>query len=101
MKRSSSTHVQKSKITNGANVTSIKGSTVHGSVHSGPTTINQIHGGRRSHGPTEYPGDSIGSDLLQRNYIRYLVERYHRFRKAESSFDRPGSIQSCGSLQKH
>ncbi len=91
MKRISSTHVQKSRITDGANVTSIKGtsiegSTIHGSVHTGPTTVNQILRGRRSQRPTEYPADSIGRNLIQRNYIRYLVERYHRFRKAESSF---------------
>jgi hypothetical protein len=86
MKRSSSRDVEQRTITNGANVTSIAGSTIHGDVHTGPTTINQIHRARRSSRPTEYPAGSIGRDLAQRNYVRYLVERYHRFREAESSF---------------
>ncbi len=86
MKHSSSRRVEKSTITNGVNVTSIAGSTIHGGVHTGPTTINQIHRGRRSSRPTEYPVGSIGRDLVQRNYVRYLVERYHRFREADSSF---------------
>lgn len=84
MKHSSSSRVE--KIANGANVTSIAGSTIHGDVRTGPTTINQIHRGRRSNRPTEYPAGSIGSDLLQRNYIKYLVERYHRFREADAGF---------------
>lgn len=86
MKPSSSRRVEKSTITNGVNVTSIADSTVHGGVHTGPTTINQIHRGRRSSRPTEYPVGSIGRDLVQRNYVRYLVERYHRFRQADSRF---------------
>jgi hypothetical protein len=86
MKRSSSPRVKKSTITNGVNVTSIKGGTIHGGVHTGPTTINQIHHGRPSRRPTEYPVGSIGRDLVKRNYVRYLVERYHRFRQADSSF---------------
>lgn len=32
---------------------------------------------------TEYPKGCIGADLIRRNYIRYLVERYHRFKEAE------------------
>jgi hypothetical protein len=90
MKRSNSRRVEKTTIISGANVTSIAGSTIHGSVHNGPTTINQIHRGRRSSRPTEYPADSIGSDLEQRNYIRYLVQRHHRAREADSSFGRSG-----------
>lgn len=34
----------------------------------------------------EYPAGSIGSDLLRRNYIRYLTERYFRYREADASF---------------
>jgi hypothetical protein len=34
----------------------------------------------------EYPGGSIGADLLRRNYIRYLAERYFRYREADASF---------------
>jgi hypothetical protein len=34
----------------------------------------------------EYPAGSIGADLLHRNYIRYLTERYFRYREADASF---------------
>jgi hypothetical protein len=34
----------------------------------------------------EYPAGSIGADLLRRNYIRYLAERYFRYREADASF---------------
>lgn len=34
----------------------------------------------------EYPASSIGADLLRRNYIRYLTERYFRYREADASF---------------
>lgn len=36
----------------------------------------------------EYPAGSIGADLLRRNYIRYLAERYFRYREADASFGR-------------
>jgi hypothetical protein len=36
----------------------------------------------------EYPTGSIGADLLRRNYIRYLTERYFRYREADASFGR-------------
>jgi len=90
MKRSSSRSLEKSTIANGANVTLISGGIIHGAVHTGPTTINQIPRGRRASRPTEYPEGSIGSDLEKRNYVRYLVQRYHRFREADSSYARSG-----------
>jgi hypothetical protein len=34
----------------------------------------------------EYPTGSIGADLLRRNYIRYLTERYFRYREADAGF---------------
>jgi hypothetical protein len=34
----------------------------------------------------EYPFGSIGADLLRRNYVRYLTERYFRYREADASF---------------
>ena len=34
----------------------------------------------------EYPAGSIGADLVRRNYIRYLTERYFRYREADASF---------------
>jgi hypothetical protein len=88
MKRSGSRRLEKSTIISGNNVTSISGGTINGGVHNGPKIINQR--GRRSSRPTEYPAGSIGSDLEQRNYIRYLVQRYHRFRDADSSYGRNG-----------
>ena len=42
---------------------------------------------------TEYPAGRIGADPIKRNYIKYLVERYHRFRQAE-----PSSGKSSGRL---
>jgi hypothetical protein len=36
----------------------------------------------------EYPAGSIGADLLRRNYVRYLTERYFRYRDADASFGR-------------
>ncbi len=86
MKHSSSPRMEKSTIRNGVNVTSIEGSTIHGEVRTGPTNINQLHRAPRSSRLAEYPASSIGSDLVQRNYVRYLVERYHRFRQADSGF---------------
>jgi len=88
MKRTSSSRVEKRTVSDGSNVTAIDRSTIHGDVHTGPVTVNQIHRGRRSARPNEYPAGAIGSDLLQRNYIKYLVERYHRFREADLSFGR-------------
>jgi hypothetical protein len=36
----------------------------------------------------EYPAGSIGAHLAQRNYVKYLVERYHRYREAEGNSGR-------------
>jgi hypothetical protein len=36
----------------------------------------------------EYPSGSIGADLVRRNYVRYLIERYFRYREADASFGR-------------
>lgn len=54
----------------------------------GNTTIKV---GGRSRAKVAYPQGSIGADLDRRNYIRYLVERYNRFRQADSSFGRTGA----------
>ena len=35
-----------------------------------------------------YPAGSVVEDLMRRNYIAYLVGRYHEFRKADASFGR-------------
>lgn len=39
----------------------------------------------------EYPAGSIGADLVRRNYIRYLTERYFRYREADASFGPKGA----------
>ena len=83
MKRGSLRSLQRSTISNGANVTNITAGKIHGGVH---TTINQLQRGRRINRPNEYPAGSIGSDLVHRNYVRYLVQRYHRFRQADPGF---------------
>ena len=51
----------------------------------GNQTIRIGKGSRRA---TEYPATSIGADLAKRNYVKYLVERYHRYREADASFGR-------------
>ena len=83
MKRVSSGSVEKSAPTNSAKATSIAGRTTHGAGHNGPNAINRA---RRSNRANEYPLGTIGNDLEQRNYVRYLVERYHRALRAESRF---------------
>jgi hypothetical protein len=45
-----------------------------------------IHFGTKRKAKMEYPNGSIGADLLRRNYIRYLTERYFRYREADASF---------------
>jgi hypothetical protein len=90
MKRSSSRSVKEGAITNGAKVSSIASRTIRGRRHNGPKAINQTNRARRSNRANEYPLGTIGSDLEQRNYIRYLVERYHRARRAELDFGRGG-----------
>jgi len=86
MKRGSSVRRERTSIGSGGNTTVIKNSKIAGGVYS-ETTYN-FHGSRRSSRPTEYPVGSIGRDLVKRNYVKYLVERYHRFRQADLSFGR-------------
>jgi hypothetical protein len=59
---------------------------VVGDINVSNTTI--IRNSRKSTRTTAYPQDAIGSNLLHRNYIRYLVQRYHTFREADSSYGR-------------
>ncbi|MBI5387127.1 MAG: hypothetical protein HZA90_20850 [Verrucomicrobia bacterium] len=47
-----------------------------------------FHAAGRSRAKVEHPQGSIGADLMRRNYVRYLVERYNRFREADASFGR-------------
>jgi hypothetical protein len=61
--------------------------TIHArTVHVGDhTTVRVVKSGRNS---TEYPAGYIGADLPKRNYVKYLVERYNRYREADASFGR-------------
>lgn len=69
----------------------VENSDIGGSVLNTGTIINHVTNIRqtgRSKRPSEYPAGSIGSNLSKRNYIKYLVERYHQFREADASFGR-------------
>jgi hypothetical protein len=46
----------------------------------------KVHFAAKRKPKMEYPSGSIGADLLRRNYIRYLTERYFRYREADASF---------------
>jgi len=48
----------------------------------------QVHFAEKRKPKMEYPVGSIGADLLRRNYIRYLTERYFSYREADASFGR-------------
>ncbi len=61
--------------------TSISGS--HARVYNAENMTVRVSQAR---GRTAYPQGSIGADLLRRNYVRYLVERYNHFKHADSSF---------------
>ena len=45
-----------------------------------------VHFEQKRKPKVEYPSGSIGADLVRRNYIRYLTERYFRYREADASF---------------
>ncbi len=45
-----------------------------------------VHFAEKRKPKMEYPAGSIGADLVRRNYIRYLAERYFRYREADASF---------------
>ena len=60
--------------------------TVHaGTLHVGDVTVRVAKGSRKA---TVYPDGCIGADLPKRNYVKYLVERYNRYREADASFGR-------------
>ena|SRR6185437_436620 len=61
-----------------------------GTVHVGDRTTIRISKNNRRAMP--YPAGSIGADLARRNYVKYLVERYHRYREADASFGRKGQF---------
>lgn len=69
--------------TKGNNV--IHGTGPHAFVIQSSNDVRVQFAGRQKR-KMEYPRGSIGADLLRRNYIRYLVERYFRYREADASF---------------
>jgi len=72
MKSNASRRAQKSPNANGTNI-----------------VVNAAIRRRRSARTTEdpaYPAGTIGSDLVERDYVRYLIERYHRCRRMEPNF---------------
>jgi hypothetical protein len=90
MKHPSSRSMKKIAITNGGKVSSVTGRSIHGGGHNGPKAVNETNHARLSNRANEYPVGTIGSDREQRNYIQYLVQRYHRARRAELDFGRSG-----------
>ncbi len=56
-----------------------------GTLQVGNHTTVRIVKGRKS---SVYPDGCIGADLPRRNYVKYLVERYNRYREADASFGR-------------
>lgn len=67
-------------------LTNLGSVTVGGNLHVGDqTNIRVVKGGRR---PAYYPPGCIGADLAKRNYVKYLVERYHEYREADVRFGR-------------
>jgi hypothetical protein len=62
------------------------GSLTAANVHVGDrVTVRMSRGSKR---PTTYPDGCIGANLAKRNYVKYLVERYNRYREADASFGR-------------
>ena len=62
------------------------GSVTAGNIHVGDRVTVRL--GRSSKRPTTYPDGCIGANLAKRNYVKYLVERYNRYREADGSFGR-------------
>lgn len=69
------------------NAINVSGGNLAGAViHVGDRVNVRVNkGGKR---PTSYPEGCIGANLAKRNYVKYLVERYHHYREADSRFGR-------------
>jgi hypothetical protein len=46
----------------------------------------KVHFAAKRKPKMEYPAGCIGADIRRRNYVRYLTERYFRYREADASF---------------
>ncbi|MBI2927070.1 MAG: hypothetical protein HYY24_15350 [Verrucomicrobia bacterium] len=67
-------------------LTNLGSITAGGNVLVGDPTTNRV--GKASKRAAYYPPGCIGADLAKRNYVRYLVERYHEHREADVRFGR-------------
>ena len=86
MKHTSLRRVRKSTNSTGANIASTSTDVTTGYVDTSRRTNNRTLSRLRSTRLAEYPLGTVGSNLLQRYYVKYLVERYHRSRQVESEF---------------
>ena len=68
-------------------LTNLGSITAGGNVHVGDQTthVRVVKNGKRA---AYYPPGCIGAKLDQRNYVKYLVERYHDYREADVRFGR-------------
>ena len=59
---------------------------VNNSINTGiiANTVN-IKTNKKNVPKLSYPANSIGSDLLKRNYIKYLIDRYNEYKKADKN----------------
>lgn len=55
------------------------------SIHVGDQNIRVVKGSRRA---AYYPPGCVGANLAKRNYVKYLIERYHEYREADVRFGR-------------
>lgn len=67
---------------NTSNIIRLGKTTNHGVIANAVT----IKTGGRNAPRFGHPEGSIGADLPRRNYVKYLVDRYHRFKGAQKSF---------------
>jgi len=55
-------------------------------IHVGDRLNVRLSKGSRR--PASYPEGCIGANLAERNYVKYLVERYNHYREADARFGR-------------
>jgi hypothetical protein len=70
------------------NALNVSGGNLTGAnVHVGDQVTN-VRVSKSSKRPASYPEGCIGANLAQRNYVKYLVERYNHYREADARFGR-------------
>ena len=71
------------------NALNVSGGSLAGAdIHVGDRVNVRVSKGNKR--PACYPDGCIGANLAKRNYVKYLVERYNRYREADASFGRTG-----------